>query len=150
MITQESITVIPIAEVDTDIPDAKISSNRKTMISTIKIYPQFVEAIKGIQEYSHIFVLFWMGKSSHDQKLQCHPRGNRSIAKVGVLSTRGRNHPNPIGLAVCELVDSTTHILTVRKLDAFHGTKIIDIKPYDDYDLVDNIRLPEWLKSFRT
>lgn len=144
------ISVTPIGEVYTATPDDQIGRLRKRLISEIKIYSQYVEATEGLELYSHIFVLFWMDKLKSTGNLTCHPRGKRDITKVGVLSARGRNHPNPIGLAVCELIEIHQGVLTVRKLDAYNGSKVIDIKPYDDYDQVANLKLPPWLRDLRT
>jgi tRNA (Thr-GGU) A37 N-methylase len=36
------------------------------------------------------------------------------------------------------------HILTVRGLDAFDGTPVLDIKPFDYWDVTGDTRVPEW------
>jgi tRNA (Thr-GGU) A37 N-methylase len=71
-------------------------------------------------------------------------RGHEDLPLTGVLSTRGRDRPNPIGLAVVEWLGRTGHCLQVRRLDAYDGTPVIDIKPYDPYDVFTDLRVPDW------
>lgn len=35
-------------------------------------------------------------------------------------------------------------VLTVRGLDAFDGTPVLDIKPFDYLDMAENAKVPEW------
>lgn len=140
----------PIGIIHTETEDKDIGSTRRTNIKSIEIFNQFRLALEGIEEYSNIFVLFWMTKGNIHRELNCLPRGNKNYKKVGALAYRGRNHPNPIGLAVCDLVAREENILKVLKLDAYDGTLVIDIKPYDDYDVFPNPATPEWFKKVRT
>ena len=134
--TFSNILIEPIGVVSTIIPDNLISQNRKVLISEIEIYPRYLKAIEGLDLYSHVFVLFRMERKTRRYNLMEHPRGNTTLKKLGVLAARGRNHLNPIGLTVCELMKTTRTGLRLRKLDAYNKTKIIDIKPYDDYDVI--------------
>jgi tRNA (Thr-GGU) A37 N-methylase len=36
------------------------------------------------------------------------------------------------------------NILTVKGLDAFDGTPVLDIKPYDEWDTPKHYRIPDW------
>jgi len=36
------------------------------------------------------------------------------------------------------------NVVTVRGLDAFDGTPVLDIKPFDYWDMVEDARVPEW------
>lgn len=139
------VTLNPIGYVEHDTPDAEVAKARRNLESRISILPAWRDAIQGLEEYSHVFVLFWMDRVPQDACHQLvHPRGDQQIPKTGVLATRTRNRPNPIGLAVVEVLDVNDLIVTVKKLDAFSGTPIIDIKPYDDYDRVSDPRVPDW------
>ena len=144
--TQEAVTLRSIGHVETAIPDADVPKRRRDIISEIVVDPDLQDALTGIEDYSHLFVLFWMHRQEpFHGPLQYHPRGDKTLPLTGVLASRGRNHPNPIGLAVVELVERSENRLTVRRLDAFHGTPVLDIKPYDHYDVFTEIRMPEWL-----
>jgi len=61
-----------------------------------------------------------------------------------VFCARGRERPNPIGLAVVELLKRNKNVLTVKALDAYDGSPILDIKPYDQYDAVTGLRVAAW------
>ena len=137
----------PIGIVQTEIKDEDIGSTRKTNIKTLRIDPQFESALEGIEQYSHIFVLFWMIKNNENRPLSCFPRNDSKNKKVGAFAYRGRNHPNPIGLAVCDLLERKRNVLKVLRLDAFNGTIIIDIKPYDNYDIISNPLTPDWFNE---
>ncbi len=140
-----NIQMNPIGLVETDVADADISGRRRTLISDIVIFDEHVPALLGISDYSHIVVLFWMHDAEPSEKSVVHPRGNKDLPLTGILASRGRGHPNPIGLAVCDLLNVDGGRLTVRRLGAYNGTPILDIKPYDSYDAYADIRMPEWL-----
>ena len=142
-----AIQLNPIGTVRTDVANDEIARRRRELVSQIEIYPQYQQALVGLDAYSHIFVLFWMDRADAPESLLCHPRGNTSLPQCGVLAARGRNHPNSLGLAVCELKAMNDNVLTVTRLDAFDATPVLDIKPYDDYDQVQSPRVPEWFSQ---
>ena len=141
------ILVRAIGRVETTVTNESISAARRTIESDIVVFDQYVDGLLGITEYSHLIALFWMDRTPPQREMRVHPRGDRSLPLTGVLASRGRNHPNPIGLAVVELLKVTGPRLTVRRLDAYDGTAIIDIKPYDDYDRVHEPRTPAWFSA---
>jgi tRNA (adenine37-N6)-methyltransferase len=145
--SRESITFSPIGVVRCEVADEDIAKRRRELCSEVEIFAEFVPALQGIEAYSHVFVLFWMDRSTPPESLLHHPRGDKKIAPTGVLAARGRNHPNPIGLAVTELLGVDGHRLRVKRLDAFDGTPVMDIKPYDHYDIVDEPRVPDWFRK---
>ncbi len=63
---------------------------------------------------------------------------------VGVFASRTNLRPNPIGLTLVELLKVDGKTLTVRGLDAFDGTPILDIKPFDSWDTAEKARVPDW------
>ena len=141
------LTLNVIGTVSTGVPDADVSRRRRDIESLIAIDPCYAEALTGIEAYSQLIVLFWMHRSPPLEALQVHPRGNPALPLTGVLASRGRAHPNPIGLAVVDLVGRDGNALRVRRLDAYDGTPIIDIKPYDHYDVYPDPRVPEWFHA---
>lgn len=144
------ITLTPIGHVETDVPDADVPRRRREMIAQIVLDPRWAQALVGIEAYSHVTVIFWMDRlTGPPPELLVHPRGDAELPLTGVLATRGRHHPNPIGLAVCELLEHRGHRLRVRRLDAFDGTPVLDLKPYDHYDVFTDIREPDWLARRR-
>jgi tRNA-Thr(GGU) m(6)t(6)A37 methyltransferase TsaA len=135
-----------IAVCRTETPDINVAKCRRDVITTIKVFAPYQEALLGIEAYSHLMVIFWMHQVA-DLPLVTHPRGDTALDKVGAFALRGRNHPNPLGLAVVQLLSTEINEITVKGLDAFDGTPVLDIKPYDDYDVVQNPRVPAWFKQ---
>jgi len=105
-----------------------------------------VEALDGITGFSHLFVLFWLSQIPDEQRMimKVHPRGRMDMPLLGVFATRTNLRPNPIGLTLVELLKVEGNTLTVRGLDAFDGTPILDIKPFDSWDTAKNARVPDW------
>lgn len=121
----------------------------KSHLSEIFIDCELTQALEGISGFSHVFILFWLHQITSEQRktLKIHPRGRSDLPLVGVFAARTNLRPNPIGLTLCELVRVEGNVLTVRGLDAFDGTSVLDVKPYDSWDCAPNARMPEWWKK---
>jgi tRNA-Thr(GGU) m(6)t(6)A37 methyltransferase TsaA len=122
---------------------------KKGTISEIILRSDLTEALEGIDEFSHVFVLFWMHETSAEERrtVKAHPRGRRSLPLLGVFASRTPLRPNPIGLTLVELLKVDRNVLTVRNLDAFDGTPVVDIKPFDTWDTTDDARVPQWWRN---
>jgi tRNA-Thr(GGU) m(6)t(6)A37 methyltransferase TsaA len=118
----------------------------KSHLSEIHLDDEFVPALEGIKGFSHVFVLFWLNQITREQRrtLKIHPRGRMDLPLVGVFVARTNLRPNPIGLTLCELLKVEGNVLTVRGLDAFDGTPVLDVKPYDSWDCAPEAKMPEW------
>ncbi len=118
----------------------------KSLISQIIFREDLAESLEGIQEFSHIFVLFWLHEIDDKAKgiKNVHPRGRQDMPLLGVFATRTPYRPNPIGLTRVKLLDVKDNVVTVQGLDAFNGTPVLDIKPFDNWDTTDNVKVPEW------
>jgi tRNA-Thr(GGU) m(6)t(6)A37 methyltransferase TsaA len=112
------------------------------VLSEIHIKKEVQEALDGLDDFSHIMVIFYLHLSGGGTT-KVHPRGRKDLPVVGVFSTRAPARPNPIGVSVVELVKVEENILTVKGLDAFDGTPILDIKPH--LPTVSPTRLPDWV-----
>jgi tRNA-Thr(GGU) m(6)t(6)A37 methyltransferase TsaA len=118
----------------------------KTRTSQVVIHSELAEALEGVDGFSHLFVLFWLHQTSESQRktLKVHPRGRKDLPLLGVFATRTMLRPNPVGLTLVELVKVEDNVLTVRGLDAFDGTPVLDIKPFDSWDNAETAKVPEW------
>ena len=76
--------------------------------------------------------------------IKVHPRGRSDMPLLGAFATRTRLRPNPLGLTLVELLEVEGNVVTVRGLDAFDGTPVLDIKPFDYRDVAEDARVPEW------
>lgn len=120
----------------------------RSLISKIIVKRGLTKALEGIEDFSHIFVVFYMHQVSEKEKaLRVHPRGRTDLPLMGIFATRSAFRPNPVGLTVVELLKREENVLVVRGLDAFDGTPVLDLKPYNHRDAVENVRVPEWHKK---
>ncbi|MGA3288963.1 MAG: tRNA (N6-threonylcarbamoyladenosine(37)-N6)-methyltransferase TrmO [Candidatus Bathyarchaeia archaeon] len=144
MTSQDKIFLNPIGRVKTEAVGDEVKD--KSRISQIIIRDELVEALDGVDGFSHLFVLFWLNQISNKQRmtLKVHPRGRMDMPLLGVFATRTNLRPNPIGLTLVELLKVEGNILTVRGLDAVDGTPILDIKPFDSWDNAEKARVPDW------
>jgi tRNA-Thr(GGU) m(6)t(6)A37 methyltransferase TsaA len=114
----------------------------------VRIHPEFCEALKGIEEYSHLIILYWMHLRDNERDrrtLLVYPKRGTIPILTGVFACRSPSRPNPIGLCVVELVKRDGCTLTVKGLDAIEGSPIIDIKPYiPKLDSNPNAKTPKW------
>lgn len=124
--------------------------NRR-LVSNIVINKELTQALDGIEDFSLIFVIFWMHQVK-DTKYLHHPSKTQDSKPIGIFATRAPIHPNPIGLTLVELLKRDENRLLVRGLDAFDSTPVLDIKPYPDWEhgrcvVVEDYRIPDWLKK---
>ena len=114
----------------------------KDVVSEIHIDPELEDALSGIEEFSHLLIIFYFHLSS-ECPLQLHPRGDPDLPLTGVFATRAPVRPNPIGASIVELLTVSGNVLTVKGLDTYDGTPVLDIKPH----LSDHPpeRLPSWV-----
>lgn len=115
----------------------------------VRIFSEFCDGLKGIEDFSHVIILYWIHLRDSEKErsvLQVVPRGRANGVKVGVFACRSPSRPNPIGLCVVKLMKVEDCRLTVKGLDAFEGSPIIDVKPYiQRRDAVPNAYTPEWI-----
>lgn len=107
--------------------DAPRQGRLSEAVSTIEIYEAYAEALTGVEQNSHLIILYWLDRADRSL-LWATPPGETH--RRGVFSTRSPHRPNPIGFAVVELVARRERILEVRWLDALDKTPVLDIKPY--------------------
>ena len=118
----------------------------RSLVSRVVLDENLAPALDGIEEWSHIYVIFWLDRVAHTEPPVLHHPGNGP----GILAARSPIHPNPIGLTLVELIRREENVLWVRGLDAYDGTPVLDIKPYPDWEqgrfiVVTDFRAPQWL-----
>jgi len=123
--------------------------NWDSITSEIIVDALWLKALKGLEDFSHIIVLFYFSKSK-GIRLQTHPKGRTDLPMIGLFSTRSPRRPNPIAMTICRLVKRRGSRLTVKGLDAIHGTPVFDIKPYiPDNDNIKRPKVAPWIKKLR-
>ena len=110
--------------------DIERSTDFSDVVSEIVMQEDLVEGLYRIEESKEIEVVFWFDRSL-PACMKLHPKGNPNAPLVGVFASRSPNRPNPIGVTRVQLIAIMGNILTVKGLDAFNGTPVLDIKPVE-------------------
>ncbi len=143
------MTLRPIGFVRNDVKEKPaIDFKWEGLVSELIMDKDLTEALEGLEEFSHIIVLFWFHKVgvTGDLPPKTHPRGDPNKPLVGRFATRSPHRPNPIGKATVRLLERRGNILKVAGLDALDGTPVIDIKPYmPRSDAATNVKVPSWV-----
>ena len=141
------ICLDPIGFVKTNAVGKEVRN--KGVISQLILKENLIEALEGLGHFSHLFVIFWLNEiSDEDRKtLKVHPRGRADMPLLGIFATRSPHRYNPIGLTRVKLLKIKDNILTVQGLDAFNGTPILDIKPFDSWDTTEAFKVPDWWRK---
>ena len=131
-----------IAHIHTDFPDKfgipRQSGLVKELTGQVVFVPEYrnPEAVRGLQEFSYIWLLwkFSESKKDHWSATVKPPRLGGKI-RVGVFASRSPFRPNDIGLSSVrlqgiEMNERLGPVLHVSGIDLMDGTPIYDIKPY--------------------
>lgn len=110
---------------------AAAAAPRNTMesddICTIELDPLYAPGLKDLETCSHIIALYWLDRARRDLIVQ---RPRHESQSRGTFALRSPVRPNPVGLAVCDLLAIAQNRLTIRHIDCLDGTPLLDIKPY--------------------
>jgi len=91
----------------------------------------YVEGLYKLGHFKHVWVIFGFHRQ-RQTVLRIHPRHDPSLPLVGVFASRSPTRPNKLGLELVELLSVRKNIVTVKGLDAFDGSPVFDIKPYEE------------------
>ena len=120
--------------------------------TVLRLFPAYRDGLTGIQEFSHLWVLYWFHENDNPESrsvLRVHPRKDPRNPLTGVFGTRSPLRPNLIALSLCKIREVLPEAgeIVVDSLDAREGSPLIDIKPYLPHsDCTDDLRLPEWAR----
>ncbi|MCX5883201.1 MAG: tRNA (N6-threonylcarbamoyladenosine(37)-N6)-methyltransferase TrmO [Deltaproteobacteria bacterium] len=106
----------------------------------LKVFSPFdqMEAFKGLDDFSHIWIIFVFHSSMRDNwKATVRPPRLGGNRRTGVFSTRSGFRPNPIGMSAVRLEkivrEKKETRLYLSGIDLMDGTPVLDIKPYLPY-----------------
>ena len=145
---KSSAILKPIGFVRNGIKDST-SHDWKNVISEIVIDERLTEALDNLKEFSHLIILYWMGRAKREgtpAKIRMQHNPNKPL--VGFFATRSPDRPNPVGKTTVKLLERRGNVLKVKGLDAFEGTSVLDIKPYiPGYDSAVRAKVPGWVRT---
>lgn len=145
---EQKVHVSPIGFLQTpfkDIQNMPIQpSGAQGVPGKLILKPQFVEGIKDLDGFSHIYLIYLFHKADAYQ-LTVTPF--LDAEQHGVFATRAPKRPNPIGLSVVRLLSIKENVLNLENVDIVDGTPVLDVKPYiPSFDQPQNVRVG-WLEG---
>jgi tRNA-Thr(GGU) m(6)t(6)A37 methyltransferase TsaA len=115
---------------------------------TYNVFTNPHHALQGLQEFSHMWILFHFHKNSstHVMAKVSPPRLNG--CRTGVFATRSPHRPNPIGLSLVKIHKIVENNIYFYGVDMIDKTPVFDIKPY--IPRYDNPSAMNWSESLET
>jgi tRNA-Thr(GGU) m(6)t(6)A37 methyltransferase TsaA len=139
----------PIGFIRNAIDEAHRDTHWEEIESEIVIDERWRDALDGIEQFSHIWIIFFIDRVDAPADLKIRPMKRDDMPLVGIFATRSPQRPNPIGIRAAELILVRGNILRVRGLDALNGSPVLDLKPYlTRGDAIPNARVSEWVQKF--
>lgn len=128
---EEGVLLRPIGVVHNELVPHQAPSRARSPSSTITIAPELAPALLGLAPGDRLQVIFVFDKAPADAPLQQRRRRDPNEPLRGVFALRSPHRPNPIGLTTVKLLAVEGNVLTVADLDAWDGTPVLDLKPYE-------------------
>ncbi|NOZ08351.1 MAG: SAM-dependent methyltransferase [FCB group bacterium] len=141
----EQIKLAPIARVKNERKEI-VDGNWDRVISEIALSDKLPsECLRGIEEFSHLEIIFFFHRTQRIVTGSAHPRENPRWPEVGIFAQRKKNRPNRLGVTIVRLLKVEDRKLFVTNLDAVDGTPVLDIKPvFREFLPSEEILQPAW------
>jgi len=101
------------------------------VVSKLVLNPRYSAGLQGLGHFRHVWVIFGFHRQ-RETTLKVHPRRDPAKPLVGVFASRSPTRPNKLGLTLVQLVNIRGNTITVKGLDAFDGSPVYDIKPWEE------------------
>ena len=119
-----------------NMPIQSVESTEDSTNGKVVIYKKYIDGLKDLNLFSHIYLLYYFHKSS-SYKLQLTPF--LDSIEHGIFATRAPSRPNHIGISIVRLISVNDNILYVKDMDILDNTPLLDIKPYvKQFDIREN------------
>jgi len=116
----------------------------------VKLHAEYREGLTNIEGFSFLKILWWANQNEtteSDDGLILKKPYNKGPDKMGVFATRSPVRPNSICETVIQVkdIDQEKGAILTYYIDAFPGTPVVDIKPYQPAsEIVENAVVPSW------
>lgn len=122
-----------------------IQSSMSDAEGIIEIFPIFVDGLKDLSGFSHLYCLYFFDMVKLPVPLQSKPF--LSNEEKGVFAIRTPFRPNPIGISILEILNIDDNLVKVKNVDILDGTPLLDLKPY--VSQMDNVKSRKigWLEG---
>jgi tRNA-Thr(GGU) m(6)t(6)A37 methyltransferase TsaA len=135
---QQSFKIFPVGYVRRD--------NGKIYVD---ILPDYVPALKELEQFSHVQVFWWFSEFQSDdyRGITQSEHAPYDAPVLGVFACRSPVRPNPIALTTAKIVqvDHQKGRVEIVNIDAFDGTPVLDLKAYmPSCDRVEKVDVAPW------
>ena len=126
----------------------KIVNREETVC--VELNPKYAAGLMGLEGYGHVQVLWWADGCDNEacrNILTEKKPYKKGPDEIGVFATRSPERPNPIAVSNVDIayVDIEKGIVGLYYIDAFDGTRVIDLKPYvPSIDRIEDPKTPDW------
>jgi len=132
--------------------DSAMETMRKTSggVSEIILEDRYTGLLDGIEDYSHIVVLYWAHRvpEAGRRLVRIHPAGLTDHPEKGIFATCSPARPNPVLMTVVRLLMRDRERLSVQGLDAIDNSPVLDIKPYiSEMYPREGVCIPSWMEK---
>lgn len=126
---------------------SQLSSFSPSAQSRIIIWPEYTEALNGLEGFSHIFIVCYLDRQ-RDWEPITQVSWNGQELQIGVFATTSPKRKNPVFSKLGRLLEIRDNTLIVAGIKVLDRTPIIDIKPYiaSKFEVEDSY-MPEWAQS---
>lgn len=165
--TSEGFFIKPIGEIQSCYKNCIGTPRQGLLVPNARASVSFIrnispEALDGLQDYSHVWIIFEFHLNTNRLKESkaFDDQNNKTFVgkinlpmlkdKLGVFATRSPHRPNPIGITLARIraVDKSTRTLHLHACDLVHGTPVFDVKPFVPmYDGAPDVRVPNWIEN---
>ena len=119
--------------------------------AVLELDPAYVDALRGLDGFSHVVVLYWFHRNDTPEKRQTllvHPRNDPGNPLTGVFATRSPRRPNLLGMNTARLLSVEGNLVRIDGTDALDGTPLVDLKPYIPVsDAFPEAEVPGWVPN---
>lgn len=129
-------------------PIEKIINKGKKMC--VKLDSKYAAGLMGLEDYSHALILWWAdgcdNEKDRDTVTEEKPYKN-GPGKIGVFVLRSPERPNPVAVSNIDIayVNTEKGEIGFSYIDAFDGSKVLDIKPYTpSFDRIGHPKTTSW------
>ena len=120
---------------------------------TLEIDEPYRPALKEVERFSHILILWWADKmdTKEYRSIMTTELPYAPGIEAGVFACRSEYRPNPIGITTVMIidVDEENGIVVLPWIDAYDKTPVLDIKPYIPIsDRIRDYKVAEWASDW--
>lgn len=137
----------PVGEVRSSVSPRR-AAQWGEVVSELHFRDAVAEGLQGIEQFSHLLVLFFMHEAGYlpGRDLLRRPGERQDMPCVGIFAQRASTRPNCLGVSVVRLLWRRGTVLSVQGLDAIDGSPVLDVKPYfTAFDRASQPTEPDWV-----